>query len=93
MLHYEIFEESIIDQYGDDARKWVHILPAVPLAQRNRYIKTLGKGFSLPRAFDMVMLSLKLKDEAYDSYLDEAVAAQIVSDKEKNDDKQEVNKS
>ncbi|MCB0697446.1 MAG: hypothetical protein KDC07_08790, partial [Chitinophagaceae bacterium] len=77
MLHYERFQETIIELAGEEAVKWKHILPAVPLAHRNRFMYTLHKGFSIPVSFDMVMLSQTLADKDYDLFVQQALASKI----------------
>ena len=77
MLQYERFQETIFNEVGDGAEAWKHILPAIPIAHRIRFMHTLRKGFSIPASFDMVMLSQALGDKEYDQFVQQAVATKL----------------
>lgn len=80
MLHYEDFQETIIGETGDAGQRWLHILPAVPMAFRNRFLFTIRKDFSIPESFDMVMLSQKLPDSEYELFVEQALTTRSVKD-------------
>lgn len=80
MLQYERFQETVLKQAGGNAAEWKHILPAVPVAHRLRFLYTLGKGFTIPAVFDMIMLSQTLADKDYDLFVQQAVAAKLTGD-------------
>lgn len=77
MLQYERFQETVLKEAGEGATLWKHILPAVPVAHRLRFLYTLRKGFSIPAVFDMVMLSQTLVDKDYDLFVQQAVASKL----------------
>lgn len=78
MLQYEKFQESVLAEGGERAQSWIHLLPAVPLAHRLRFLKTLREGFGVPASFDMVMLSQTMKEEDYDSFVQQAKASNLI---------------
>lgn len=73
MLNYEQFQEKVFQVRRIDAEEWLHLLPAVPMVFRVRFIETLETGLPIPLAFDMITLSTRLNDEQYQEYLREAV--------------------
>lgn len=77
MLQYERFQETVLNEAGEGAIEWKHILPAVPVAHRLRFLYTIRKGFSIPAVFDMVMLSQTLADKDYDLFVQQAIAARL----------------
>lgn len=77
MLQYERFQETVLKEAGEGAAEWRHILPAVPVAHRLRFLYTLRKGFSIPAVFDMVMLSQTLADKDYDLFVQQAIATRL----------------
>lgn len=77
MLQYERFQETVLKEAGEGAAEWQHILPAVPVAHRLRFLYTLRKGFSIPAVFDMVMLSQTLADKDYDLFVQQAIATRL----------------
>lgn len=77
MLQYERFQETVLKEVGVGAEEWKHILPAVPVAHRLRFLYTLRKGFSIPAVFDMVMLSQTLADKDYDLFVQQAIATKL----------------
>lgn len=77
MLHYERFQETVFKEAGEGAAEWKHILPAIPIAHRLRFMYTLRKGFSIPSCFDMVMLSQTLADKDYDLFVQQAIANRL----------------
>lgn len=77
MLQYERFQETVLKEGGQGAVEWKHILPAVPIAHRMRFLFTLRKGFSIPAVFDMVMLSQTLGDKDYDLFVQQALATRL----------------
>ncbi|MBW7914115.1 MAG: hypothetical protein H3C54_10590 [Taibaiella sp.] len=77
MLQYERFQETVLKEVGEGAVEWKHILPAVPVAHRLRFLYTLRKGFSIPAVFDMVMLSQTLADKDYDLFVQQAIATRL----------------
>lgn len=77
MLQYERFQETVLKEAGEGATEWRHILPAVPVAHRLRFLYTLRKGFSIPAVFDMVMLSQTLADKDYDLFVQQAIATRL----------------
>ncbi len=77
MLHYERFQETVFKEAGEGAAEWKHILPAIPIAHRLRFMYTLRKGFSIPACFDMVMLSQTLADKDYDLFVQQAIATRL----------------
>ncbi len=77
MLQYERFQETVLSEAGEGAMEWKHILPAVPVAHRLRFLYTIRKGFSIPAVFDMVMLSQTLADKDYDLFVQQAIAARL----------------
>ncbi|HYD23011.1 MAG TPA: hypothetical protein VEB40_16120 [Flavipsychrobacter sp.] len=77
MLHYERFQETVLKEAGEGAAEWKHILPAVPVAHRLRFMYTLRQGFGIPAAFDMVMLSQTLADKDYDLFVQQAIATRL----------------
>ncbi len=74
MLQYKEFEKAIRSATGDAFQRWMHLLPAVPVGQRYRYIVTIEAGFDMPTAFDYVLVSQTIPDEEYLLFLDDAVA-------------------
>lgn len=88
MLQYERFQETVLAEGGSRAQEWKHLLPAIPLAHRLRFLKTLKEGFSIPACFDMVMLSQTMKEEDYDSFIQQAKASKLI-----NDGKDEISQS
>lgn len=85
MLRYEQFQEIIFNEVGSQAAIWKHLLPAIPIAHRNRFLSTIQKGFAMPDSFDMVMLSQKMGDVDFDSFVMQAVANKLTGEKEKGD--------
>lgn len=77
MLQYERFQEIVLKEGGEGAVLWKHILPAVPVAHRLRFMYTLRKGFSIPAVFDMIMLSQTLADKDYDLFVQQAIATKL----------------
>lgn len=77
MLHYEDFEAAVMELTGDEFRKWQHILPAIPLGHRFRYIRALEKDISPPMAFDYVMCSLSIKDDEFIAFLQQALISKV----------------
>ncbi|MEZ5016941.1 MAG: hypothetical protein R2800_07800 [Flavipsychrobacter sp.] len=73
MLQYKEFEKAIKSATGDAFQRWMHLLPAIPMQQRYRYIVTIEAGFDMPTAFDYVMVSQTIPDEEYLLFLDDAV--------------------
>lgn len=92
MLHYERFQEIVLGKAGSMATQWLHVLPAIPIANRNRFVYTIDKGIDIPQAFDMIMLSQSLPDEAYEAYVDEAIAANVSDNRQNEQDAKQVNK-
>lgn len=85
MLQYKKFEETILAEGGIKAEMWKHLLPAIPLAHRLRFLFTLRKGFDIPTSFDMIMLSQTLGETAYEEFVQQAVAKRL-SEKEPDAD-------
>ena len=81
MLQYESFENSIKAVSGKLFAEWRHLLPAVPLAFRHRFLETVKKGFTLAKSFDMIMLSQTLADAAYEEFVNQAMAAKMQKEK------------
>lgn len=77
MLHYEDFEQVIKAEAEREFELWRHILPAIPTAYRYRFAYTIKKGMTLPLAFDLVMLSQSLKDNAFEDFLNDAISAKL----------------
>ena len=77
MLHYEDFQKTVMELNERDFEQWKHLLPAVPLAHRYRYLKAIEKGFSLPKSFDYVMSSLSIKDDEFSSFLQQALISKV----------------
>ncbi len=73
MLNYKDFETLVVGYEPMENEKWKHILPAVPLAHRHRFVKTYEKGFDIPTSFDMVMTSQTINEKEYDIFLDKMV--------------------
>ena len=73
MLQYKEFEIAIKSGAGDAFQRWKHLLPAIPMQHRYRYVVTLETGFDMPTAFDYVMVSQTIPDEEYLLFLDDAV--------------------
>jgi|GEM_PF-3306973 len=82
MLQYERFQEIIFEESGKSAEDWKHILPAIPIAHRYRFLQTLKKGFSIPASFDMVMLSQAIGDKEYSLFVQQALATKIAGEVE-----------
>lgn len=80
MLHYERFQETVLAEGGTAAHEWKHLLPAIPVAHRLRFLHTMRKGFSVPASFDMIMLSMTLGDRDYDLFVQQAVATKLTGD-------------
>lgn len=81
MLQYEQFERIIITEFGNDAMAWRHVLPAVPLAYRPRFLQTMRRGFTVTESFDMIMLSQTLNEEAFHEFVQQALVKKISHDK------------
>lgn len=77
MLHYEDFEAAVMEHTGREFNKWQHLLPAIPLAHRYRYLKALEKGFQPPKAFDYVMSSLSIRDDEFIAFLQQALISKV----------------
>lgn len=77
MLHYERFEDTVLKEGGSVAAEWKHLLPAIPVAHRLRFLYTLRKGFSVTASYDMVMLSQTLGEKEYDQFVQQAVATKL----------------
>ena len=72
MIRYIEFEtavSAVARQFAD----WRHLLAAVPIAHRLRFIHVLKKDFDMPDAFDIVMSSLGLTDDKFEDFLLEAI--------------------
>ena len=69
MLNYKDFETLVVGYEPMENEKWKHILPAVPLAHRHRFVKTYEKGFDIPTCFDLVMTSQTIKEKEYEDFL------------------------
>lgn len=85
MIKYEKFEATILAEGGEHAKTWKHLLPAIPLAHRLRFLFTVRKGFNIPASFDMIMLSQTLGEAAYEEFVQQAIAKRL-SDKEPDND-------
>lgn len=64
MLSYKEFEEAV-RQINTDSEQWQHILAAIPHTHRQRYIDTLKAGWDMPEAFDIVLTSTHIDNDAY----------------------------
>lgn len=84
MLHYERFQETVLTEAGNGGQEWKHLLPAIPVAHRLRFLHTLRKGFSITASFDMVMLSQTLGDRDYDLFVQQAVATKLTDNTPEN---------
>jgi hypothetical protein len=73
MLHYEVFEATVKSVSGEQYDEWKHLLPAVPVAFRHRFMNTVKSGCSITKSFDMVMMSQRLHDAEYAQYLEQAL--------------------
>lgn len=72
MIKYEEFERAVKD-ISENYSNWLHLLPAVPLAYRQRFISVIKRGVDVPSAFDYIMCSLRLTDDMFTSFLEEAL--------------------
>lgn len=79
MLHYTSFEATVREVAPKDYGQWRHLLPAIPVAHRIRFMHTLKKGFALTDTYDMVMMSFRLADADYDLFLQQALATKMMS--------------
>ncbi|MEZ5017022.1 MAG: hypothetical protein R2800_08205 [Flavipsychrobacter sp.] len=77
MLQYEDFESNILAITGSLFYKWRHLLPAIPLAHRQRFLLAINKGFRLPQAYDFVMTSQTIHDDEFEDFLRQAYLIQI----------------
>lgn len=73
MLHYEEFEKMVLEETGSGGHSWRHLLPVIPTAHRHRFLITIGKGYRIPLAFDFVMNSQTIGEDAYEAFLKEAL--------------------
>lgn len=83
MLKYKEFEIAIKSATGDAFQRWMHLLPAIPMQHRYRYVVTIEAGFDMPTAFDYVMVSQTIPDEEYLLFLDDAVEKRDKDSKDK----------
>lgn len=69
-VNYENFEKEVkmCPYYDAD---WGHILPGVPMQHRQRFVDVISKGVRMPDAFDLVLVSSKMTDEAFYKKLNE----------------------
>jgi hypothetical protein len=72
MIRYIEFE-SAVGGVAPEFTDWKHLLPAIPIAHRLRFIHVLKKKIEIPDAFDIVMSSLGLTDDKFEDFLLEAV--------------------
>jgi hypothetical protein len=75
MIKYKEFEETV-QRIASTFESWRHLLPAVPLAHRNRFVTALKTGADIPTAFDYIMASLTLHEDKFLSFLEEATHKQ-----------------
>lgn len=76
MLHYEKFQVVVLREVGEDCvGEWKHLLPAIPVAHRLRFLHTIRQGFSIPASFDMVMMSQTIMDDNYALFVQQAQAS------------------
>lgn len=76
MLHYEKFQVAVLLEVDEGSlEEWKHLLPAIPVAHRLRFLHTIRQGFSITDSFDMVMISQSIKDENYWLFVQQAQAA------------------
>lgn len=73
MIKYKDFEQKIVDDDPMENKKWKHILPAVPLAHRMRFLKTYEHGFDIPTCYDMILASQTIQEKQYDEFLQQMV--------------------
>lgn len=73
MIHYEDFQNEALEIAGSAGIDWKHLLPAIPIAFRNRYVQTLEHGFTIPEAYDMIMLSQSSNEQDYNLFLQKAI--------------------
>ncbi|MCD6063709.1 MAG: hypothetical protein K0R82_1620 [Flavipsychrobacter sp.] len=69
MIRYYEFESSVQSAATADFDAWKHLLPAIPIAFRVRFLYVLRRHFHLPDAFDIVMSSQSLTDERFEDFL------------------------
>jgi hypothetical protein len=72
MIKYEEFERATKD-IADDYDNWLHLLPAIPLAHRPRFIGVIKRGIDIPTAFDYIMCSQRLNEDKFNEFLDNAI--------------------
>lgn len=75
MIKYKEFEETV-QRIASAFESWKHLLPAVPIAHRNRFLTALKAGADIPTAFDYTMTSLTLHEDKFLSFLEEATRQQ-----------------
>lgn len=68
MIRYYQFETSV-QETAADFDDWKHLLPAVPIAFRLRFLYVIDNHFHLPDAFDIVMSSQSLSDDRFEEFL------------------------
>ncbi|RYD55802.1 MAG: hypothetical protein EOP56_14660 [Sphingobacteriales bacterium] len=76
MIQYKEFEETV-QKNSSTFEAWKHLLPAVPLAHRSRFITALKTGADIPTAFDYIMTSLTLREDKFLNFLEEATQKRI----------------
>jgi hypothetical protein len=72
MIRYIEFESAVAG-VAPQFTGWKHLLPAIPIAHRPRFIHVLKKDFEIPDAFDIIMSSLGLTDDKFEDFLHEAI--------------------
>jgi hypothetical protein len=65
-INYRSFESKTREMVGDDNySRYRHLLPAVQLVFRERFINTLKCGLDMPSAFDHTYIGCRLPDNHF----------------------------
>ena len=70
LMTYIEFEEAVA-QICPDINEWKYILPSVPVKFRDLFLYVLGNGYSIPAAYDCVLVSVHLEDKEFERVLKE----------------------
>lgn len=69
MQDYREFEEKV-KVLASEFEDWKHVLPAVKITCRERYLKALAAGLDMPGAFDTVLLCKDAPEGTFSNIID-----------------------
>lgn len=77
-INYSSFEQKVRLMVGIETyQRYRHLLPAVQLVFRERFLDTVVRGLDMPTAFDHTTISYKLPDNNFKRYINFVAAKEL----------------